>query len=63
MKKKKKRKFYPVTATETKVCLGGTWDFPPQLADVMEDMWVYNYGSGSTSTGFRLVRSTGTDMS
>ena len=52
------KKYQPVTRDNTKVCLGGEWDFKPHLARSLEDMWSVNFDEGTDFVGFRLVRET-----
>ena len=48
---------YPAASPDkTRVSLGGEWDFPPELAGCMEDMWSYGIFEGSEFQGIRLIR-------
>lgn len=52
------KKYQAVTRDNTRVCLGGEWDFKPHLARSLEDMWSTNFHEGTDFVGFRLVRET-----
>jgi hypothetical protein len=45
-----------VSLARTKVSLGGEWDFTPELAGYMEDMWSDEKYEGTEFQGIRLVR-------